>query len=188
MSNSVYKNGDIIELIKLAQMGDIKAIEALIRREQKHIYAIFSHLTSKKEDIADLTQETLLKMARNIDKLKEPEHFRQWLNRIISNSFYDFSKKNKLDIVEIEENKLEEIKDKIGCEPGERCIFMEIEKLVRLALLALPKNLRLPLILREYEGMSYEDISKITNAALGTVKSRISRARLKLRQELEGFI
>lgn len=188
MSKSVYKNGDIIELIELAQHGDVKAIESLIRREQRHIYAIFSHLTSKKEDIADLTQDTLLKMAKNIAKLKEPEHFRQWLNRIISNSFYDFSKKNKLDIVELEENKLEEIKDKIGCEPGERCIFMEVEKLIRLALLGLPKNLRLPLILREYEGLSYEDISRITNSALGTVKSRISRARLKLRQELDGFI
>lgn len=188
MSNSAYKNGNITTLVELAKTGDIKAIEALVRREQKHIYAIFSHLTSKREDIADLTQEALLKMAKNIGKLKNPEHFRQWLNRIIANSFNDFTKKNKLNIVDFKENELEEIKDKIGCEPGERCIFMEIEKLIRLAMLALPLNLRLPLILREYQGMSYEDISKVTNSALGTVKSRISRARLRLREELNDFI
>lgn len=188
MSNSVYKNGDISELITLAQNGDTKAIEALIRREQKHIYAIFSHLTSKKEDISDLTQETLLKMARNIGKLKEVKHFKQWLNRIISNSFYDYSKKKSPDFAELGENELDEIRDKTGCEPGERCMFTEVEKLIRTALMTLPDNLRLSLILREYEGLSYDDISQLTKSTLGTVKSRISRARLKLREKLEGFI
>ena len=188
MSNTIYKSGDTVELINLAQNGDVKAIEALIRREQKHVYAIFSHLVSKREDISDLTQETLLKTARNIGKLKEPKHFRQWLNRIITNVFYDYSRKKNADIADISEKELNEIMDKTGCEPGERCIFAEIEKLIRLALMTLPQNLRLSLILREYEGLSYEDISKITNSTLGTVKSRISRARLKLREKLEGFI
>ena len=86
------------------------------------------------------------------------------------------------------QDKLNEIKDKLGCQPGEKCIFSEMEKLVRTALLTLPKDLRITLILREYEGLSYEDISKITNTALGTVKSRISRARLKLQNELKEFI
>ena len=54
--------------------------------------------------------------------------------------------------------------------------------------MTLPLDLRLTLILREYEGLSYDDISKITNTTLGTVKSRISRARLKLRDELKEFI
>ncbi len=84
--------------------------------------------------------------------------------------------------------KLNEIKDKIGCEPGEKCLFSEIEKLIKAALMTLPQNLRITLVLREYEGLSYEDISKITNTTLGTVKSRISRARLKLQEELKEFI
>jgi RNA polymerase sigma-70 factor (ECF subfamily) len=54
--------------------------------------------------------------------------------------------------------------------------------------MTLPKDLRITLILREYEGLSYEDISKITNTTLGTVKSRISRARIKLQEELKDFI
>ena len=54
--------------------------------------------------------------------------------------------------------------------------------------MTLPQNLRITLVLREYEGLSYEDISKITNTTLGTVKSRISRARLKLQEELREFI
>ncbi len=188
MSNSLYKNGDIIKLVELAQKNDVKAIEALIRSVQKHVYAIFSHLTSKKEDISDLTQETLIKMAKNINKLKDAKCFNQWLNKIITNSFYDFIRKKRLQTVEVGENKLNEIRDKIGCEPGEKCIFSEIESLIKHALMILPHNLRLSLILREYEGLSYEDISKLTNTTIGTVKSRISRARTKLREELDGFI
>ena len=81
-----------------------------------------------------------------------------------------------------------EIKDKIGCEPGEKCLFSEMDKIIKFALLNLPDNLRIAIVLREFEGMSYEDISKLTNASLGTVKSRIARARNKLQQQLKEFI
>ena len=67
-------------------------------------------------------------------------------------------------------------------------MFSEIEKLINTALLTLPKDLRITLVLREYEGLSYNDIAQITNTAVGTVKSRISRARLKLQEELKDFI
>ena len=63
-----------------------------------------------------------------------------------------------------------------------------MEKLIKTALMTLPKELRITLILREIEGLSYEDISKITNTALGTVKSRISRARTRLQKEIQEFI
>lgn len=188
MPNDAYKNGNIETLIVLAQQRDSKAIEALIRGEQKHIYAIFSHLTNKSEDIADLTQETLIKMIKNIGSLRNTSLFRQWLNRIISNTFYDYARKHSEKNTEIDDEKINEIRDKIGCEPGEKCVFSEIERLLKTALMTLPKNLRLALILREYEGLSYEDISKITNTTLGTVKSRISRARLRLKEELADFI
>ena len=188
MPKSTYKKGDIFTLIPLAQNGDIKALEELIRRVQRQVYAMFSHLTDKKEDVSDLTQEALLKMARYIRQLREPKSFKAWLNQIITNVYYDFTKKNSDRFVEIDEEKLNEIKDRLGCEPGQKCLFSEIEKLIKAALMTLPKNLRITLVLREYEGLSYEDIAKITSTNLGTVKSRISRARLKLQQELKEFI
>ena len=150
---------------------------------------MFSYLTDKRQDIADLTQEALLKMAKNIDKLKDSRCFKSWLNQIVTNIFYDYVKKYAKDKnLDLDNGKLLEIKDKIGCEPGERCLFSEMEKLIKAALLSLPENLRLVIILRELEGLSYEDISKITNTTLGTVKSRISRARLKLQDQLKEFI
>ena len=63
-----------------------------------------------------------------------------------------------------------------------------MEKLIKSAILTLPDNLRIVIVLREYEGLSYDDISRITNTTIGTVKSRISRARLRLQQELKEFI
>jgi RNA polymerase sigma-70 factor (ECF subfamily) len=63
-----------------------------------------------------------------------------------------------------------------------------MDKIIKIALLSLPKNLRIVIVLREYEGLSYEDISKLTNTTIGTVKSRISRARSKLQEQLKEFI
>lgn len=188
MAKVIYKKCEIQELIKYAQNGDIKALEELIRKVQKQVYALFSHLTENKNDISDLTQEALVKMAKNLKQLKDISNFKHWLNKIITNTFYDYSRKKHNTTVNIEESELEKIKDRLGCEPGEKCLFTELEKLIKTALLSLPQQLRLSIILREYEGLSYEDISKITNTTLGTVKSRISRARLKLQEELKEFI
>lgn len=188
MSKSNYKKGDIISLITLAQNGDIKALEELVKRVQKHVFAMFSHLTEKKEDISDLTQEALLKMSKSLTQLKDPRRFKSWLNQIITNLYYDHARKNPEKFVELSEQQFNEIKDKLGCEPGEKCLFTEIEKLIRKALMTLPKDLRITLVLREYEGLSYDDIAQITNSAIGTVKSRISRARIKLQKELKEFI
>ena len=127
-------------------------------------------------------------MAKSLPSLKEPNKFKTWLNKIITNLYYDYSRKKPEKFVELDENVFNELKDKMGCEPGEKCLFAELEKLIRTALFTLPKDLRITLVLREYEGLSYEDISKLTDTAVGTVKSRISRARAKLQKELKEFI
>ena len=183
-----YKKKKLTMLIELAKNGDINALEEIIKRVQNHVYAIFAHLVSNKEDVSDLTQETLIKLAKAIPHLHDINYFNNWLNKIITNTFNDYVRKLPNHFVELDEDKLNEIKDKIGCEPGEKCLFSEIEKLIKAALLTLPHDLRITLVLREFEGLSYEDISKLTNTTLGTVKSRISRARIKLQNELKEFI
>ena len=184
-----YRKEETYNLIIISQKGDIKATEELIRRVQNNIFAFFSYLTHRRSDAADLTQETLLKMAKNIKNIKEPKSFKTWLNHIASNTFFDYLKAHTHDKDIIHnENKILEIKDTIGCEPGEKCLFSEMEILIKSALLNLPSHLRIAIVLREYEGLSYDDISKITNTTLGTVKSRIARARLKLQNQLKDFI
>ena len=189
MSKSTYKKMEMDRLILSAQQADGMALEELVKRVQKTVFTMFSYLADKRQDVADLTQEALIKMAKNISSLNEPKLFKAWLNQIVTNVFYDYVKKNSKDNkVELDNNKILEIKDKIGCEPGEKCLFSEMEKLIKAAVLTLPDNLRIVIVLREYEGLSYEDIPRITNTTIGTVKSRISRARLRLQQELKEFI
>lgn len=186
---NIYKKESKENVIKFAQNGDIKALEELIRRIQKDVFGMFSYLADKRQDVADLTQEALLKTAKNIKNLKDIKCFKSWLNHIIANTFYDYSKKRMSDKNVInDEDKLMEIKDKIRCEPGEKCLFSEMDKVIKAAMFNLPENMRIVIVLREYEGLSYEEISKITNTTVGTVKSRISRARIKLQQQLKEFI
>ena len=189
MSNSMYKKEEFKMLVDMSKNGDIKALEEIIKRIQKDVYVLFSYLTHQRQDISDLTQDALLKIAKNIKNLKNAENFKSWLNQIVTNTFYDYIRQNEEDKnVENNENKLLNLKEKAGCEPGEKCLYSELDKIVKAALLDLPEKLRIVIILREYEGLSYDDISKITNTTLGTVKSRISRARLKLQNELREFI
>ena len=187
--NTDYKKEDTVMIITLAQKGDTKALEELLRRIQKDVFSMFNYMTEKREDIADLTQEALLKTAKCISALKNPECFKSWLHHIITNTYFDYKRKHFSDIQpDFNEDKILEIKDKLGCEPGEKCLFSEMDKVIRLALLNLPDNMRIAIILREFEGLSYEDISKLTKTTIGTVKSRISRARIKLQNQLKEFI
>lgn len=188
MPNYVYKRKNISDLIEASQNSDIKALEELIKRVQKDVYSIFFHLCKKKNDVSDLTQEVLIKMAKSISTLKSTKNFKSWLNQIITNVFYDYTRKTPNINFDYNEKELNEIKDKIGCEPGEKCLFSEIEKFIKIAIISLPYDLRITLLLREYEGLSYYDISKITNTNIGTVKSRLSRAREKIQFALKDFI
>lgn len=189
MAKSNYKKVPQYLLIQMAQNGNFSALEELIRRIQKDIYAIFAHICHKREVVSDLTQETLVKIAKNIGKLKDTKCFKTWSNRIALNLFYDYVRKDSknsdsLSIDELENLDIED--DKI--KPLERCLATELGCLIKNSILSLPMNSRVMLVLREFEGMSYEDIANLTHTNIGTVKSRISRARVKLQDELGGYI
>lgn len=185
------------ELVVLSQQNDFKALEELIRRVQKNVFATFSYLTKKRENVADLTQEALLRLAKNIHTLKNPKHFKSWLNHIVTNLFYDELRKSqrKPDIISMDEENDDEtsfslksiIPDK-KCKPPEKCISAELEQIIKDAIRELPEQFRIAIVLRELQGLSYEEIAEATNSSVGTVKSRISRARLKLQDGLKSYI
>lgn len=188
-----YKKMPLEELVVLSQQNDFKALEELIRREQKNVFASFSYLCKKKENVSDLTQEALLRVAKNIKNLKNPKLFKGWLNQIITNLFYDELRKSqrRLETVSIDEDGGQSIKCKLldnKCKPYEKCISAELEKIIKNAVLALPEQFRIAIVLREFQGLSYEEIAEATNASIGTVKSRIARARGKLQEDLKAYI
>ncbi len=190
-----YKKMSLEELVVLSQQNDFKALEELIRREQKNVFASFSYLCQKAENVSDLTQEALLRVAKNINSLKNPKLFKSWLNQIITNLFYDELRKTQRrpDTVSLDEEADEvpsikfQILDK-KCKPHEKCISSELEKLIRTAIMALPEQFRVAIVLRELQGLSYEEIAAATHSSIGTVKSRIARARGKLQEDLKAYI
>lgn len=180
------------ELILLSQHDDLKALEELIRREQKNVFASFSYLSSKHENIADLTQEALLRVARGIGTLKNPKSFKSWLNHIITNVFYDDLRKVKrsLDVVPLENDEIDfelQIPD-THCKPNEKCLSVELGQLIQKAIRDLPNPFKIAIVLRELQGLSYEQIAEVTNSSVGTVKSRIARARGKLQDGLKNYL
>lgn len=192
-----YKKMRIEDLIELAQQDDIKALEELLRGEQRNIFATFSYLSKSRQNVADLTQEALLKVAKNIKSLKNPKYFKSWVNQIVTNIFYDELRKSarKPDIISIDDEKDEthilDLKNTIAdthCKPNEKCLSMELEDMIKNEINNLPHHFRIAIVLRELQGLSYDEIAQITNASIGTVKSRIARARNKLQESLKNYI
>ena len=193
-----YKKMAPEELIVLSQKNDLKALEELLRREQKSIFATFSYLSKKRENVADLTQEALLRIAKNIHTLKNPKTFKSWTNQIVTNLFYDELRKTskRPEIISIDENIEQDgmtnpirtqIPDK-KCKPHEKCMSSELENIIKNEIQNLPEPFRIAILLREFQGLSYEEIAIATNSSIGTVKSRIARARGKLQEELKPYI
>ena len=190
-----YKKMPLEELVVLSQQNDFKALEELIRREQKNVFAAFSYLSSKQENVSDLTQEALLRVAKNIQNLKNPKYFKSWLNQIITNLFYDELRKSqrKVETISLEDDTDESAPIKLQlhdkkCKPHEKCISSELEKIIKNAISELPEQFRIAIVLRELQGLSYEEIAKATHSSIGTVKSRIARARGKLQEDLKAYI
>lgn len=192
-----YKKMALEELIVLSQKNDLKALEELLRREQKNIYTAFTYLDKKRENVPDLTQEALMRVAKNIHTLKNPKTFKSWLNQIVTNLFYDDLRKasKRPEIISIDETEPDgmtnPIKNQIPdkkCKPPEKCMSSELERIIKAEIQNLPEPFRIAIILRELQGLSYEEIAEATNSSIGTVKSRIARARGKLQEELKSYI
>ena len=197
LNKLMYKKLKVEDLVVLSQKNDYKALEELIKREQKHIYMTFLYLCKDSVKVQDLTQEALLRMSKNIQNLRNPKGFKSWLNQIVMNLFYDdFRKCTKVNVVSFDKevnndnystNPTLEIPDK-QAKPLEKCLSCELETLIKQEIQNLPEHFRVPIVLRELRGFSYEDIAKNTNTNIGTVKSRIARARLRLKENLKDYI
>lgn len=196
--NLFYKKMKMDELVLLAQQDDYKALEEIIKREQKNIYLSFLYMCKTDIKVQDLTQEALLKMAKNIKSLKNPRFFKSWLNQIVVHLFYDEIRRDtnkprtlSYDIDKKNDNNMTnpyfQIPDK-KAKPMDNCLFCELDTMIKKEIKALPDHFRIPIVMREFQGLSYEEISKATNTCVGTVKSRIARARAKLQDELKDYI
>ncbi len=177
-------------LLKKIKEGDIRSFELLIKEYQVYAYNIAYRMMGNEEDAKDITQEALIKVYKSINKFNETSSFSTWLYRIVMNTCKDELKKRKESTVSLDkeiETDDGTFSREIGDEQLNPSIIVErneVSHLVQEAISSLPDANRMVVVLRDIQGLSYEEISQVIKEPIGTVKSRISRGRNQLKKLL----
>ena len=175
-------------LVALSQEGDLTAFNALVEAYQGQVYSLCWRMLGLREAAEDATQEAFLAAYRNIRRFRGPG-FRAWLLRIAANAATDeLRRRQRRPQVSLEaptsgsETALDPPDTAAG--PEELALRRERARHIQAALLTLPGDQRLAVILSDVQGFTYEEIGEAMGSSLGTVKSRISRGRARLRRYL----
>lgn len=179
------------ELVAKAKQGDLAAFEALIIKHEKIVFNVALRMMNHSEDAKDISQEVFLKAYRSIGNFDERSAFSTWLYRITHNTCIDEMRKRKgkqnyslEEGLESEDGIMQrQIADE-GDTPEESLLRDERKGEILQALETLSEEHKAAIILRDVKGLPYEEIAEILDLSLGTVKSRISRARNHLKTEI----
>ncbi len=175
-------------LIRDFLQGKEAAFEMLVYRYEKKLYTLCYHYMGSQEDTLDITQEIFLRVYRYLPKFRFEAAFSTWVYRLAINTCLDFIRKQKKVVLfplEDSSFKQEEIKESFTSawnQPEKELERVELGQAVRACLASLPEEQRAPLALKEFQEMSYAEISLILKIPLGTVRSRINRGRHKLKK------
>ncbi|MFQ5612959.1 MAG: sigma-70 family RNA polymerase sigma factor [Anaerolineae bacterium] len=179
---------DELQAIKAAQQGDLAAFNRLVLAYQNLAFNVAFRLMSDADGAADACQEAFIKAFKAINQYRGGS-FKTWLMRIVTNTCYDQmryrQRRPASSLEETMENPDYQVKLVNGRErPEEYALRQELNGLLQTAIDSLPDDQRTVLVLSDVQGFSYQEIAEITGEALGTVKSRLSRARRKMRDYL----
>ena len=184
---------DETALIQAAQAGDLPALNQLVLIYQDQAYSVAYRLLGDGDAAADATQESFLKMYRRIHQYRGGS-FRAWVLRIVTNSCYDSLRVSKrhyasrLDTDTVPPERDRRLTD-LRASPHDHAVRHELRSVLTRAIMQLPPEQRAVLVMCDIEGFEYHEVAGMTGVALGTVKSRLSRARAKMRTAMaqKGF-
>ena len=170
-------------LLKRAQQGDPDAFESLMKENESLVWRICWHYTGDREDASDCGQEAMIRIWRGLGSFHSECAFETWVYRVAANCCLDFLRKRKRDRAESLEPLREQGFDPPDPTPGteEKIIRREEHSRLREAIAALPEDQRDALTLTQLEGKSYGEAARMLETTEGTVKSRVNRAREKLK-------
>jgi RNA polymerase sigma-70 factor (ECF subfamily) len=178
-------------LIRRAQEGDRTALNQLIRKHEQRAYQYAFRLTRNPEEAADVVAEAFVRVYNALPNFKGQSAFTTWLYRILTNCFLDIRKKEKnratssLEAaLQTDEGDLERQIEDPGMTPHDEAEKTERETRVERAVSELPEYQRAMIVMYHAEMLSYEEIAAALDLPIGTVKSRLNRARLSLRELL----
>ena len=182
-------------LVRRTRRGDLEAYDELVRRHQERIYATIYHMTANHEDANDLAQESFIKAYQALKSFKGGSSFYTWLYRIAVNKTINFLKQRKnrthmslndLDFnAEHDPDLMALISDKT---PRRDASLAELQEKLNAALLKLSQPHRLVVVLHDVQGQSHEEIAKIMDCNIGTVRSRLFYARQQLQALLSDYL
>lgn len=173
-------------LIQAAQRGDLDAFNELVLRYQRHVYNTAYRIMGDVDSAADATQEAFISAFKGIKKFRGGS-FRAWLTRIVTNACYDELRRRKrqpvtsLEALYVAFVSPEEEAMAHDEEPERAALRRDLSDALHVGLQTLPPDQRTTLVLSDIQGYSYQEIAEIMGVSLGTVKSRLSRARAKMR-------
>jgi RNA polymerase sigma-70 factor, ECF subfamily len=195
MSEGPKGAGDDRTLVKAAQGGDAQAFRALVERYQRRVVQLAVAMTKDPDEAMDIAQETFVRVHRYLPSFKGDSSFFTWTYRIAMNLCLDAQRrKGRLERVEVDQGDEAEIEAAMDppsaalAGPQRQALNAELRDRIEEALASLSENHRAILLLREVEGLSYEDLAKVLGIRKGTVMSRLFHARLKMQGKLREYL
>lgn len=179
-------------LIERIKQGDLSAFDELIARYEKQVYSFAYRMAQNYDDANDIASEAFIKVFQAINKFRGESNFSTWVFRIVTNTYLDKKKRSKAHLnvaideyVELDESSVAKQFEDPAPDPLEMMEESERKDIILDAINQLPDYQRIIIDLFHLQGLSYEEIAEVVSLPIGTVKSRLNRARLVLRDILE---
>jgi RNA polymerase sigma-70 factor, ECF subfamily len=179
------------ELVESARKGDRDAFKTLFERYHRRAYALAFGVLRHQDDALDVVQDAFIKAHKYLDKFEGNSSFYTWLYRIVMNLAIDHLRKHRrAKPVELDEQHIEAATDDallpkfLGGNPGRALMDKQIRARIDKALGELSENHRAVLVMRELEGMSYEEMAQAMGCSKGTIMSRLFHARKNMQKQL----
>jgi len=181
------------DLLRASRRGDKEAFRELVERYQRKIIAVALGMVHNREDAIEIAQDAFVKAYENLDRFKGESSFYTWLYRIVVNRAIDFQRRERRHptvAMEDESGPGSEdiIKEERLTDPYHEAEAQEIRERVGAAINELTPDHKAVILLREVEGLSYEEISRVMQCSKGTVMSRLHYARKKLQKKLKDYL
>ncbi|MGB7924679.1 MAG: sigma-70 family RNA polymerase sigma factor [Pyrinomonadaceae bacterium] len=187
------------QFIERLRAGEAAAFDRLVKERSGDVYALLYRLTDDPEEARDLTQETFLRVFQSIDRFRGDAGLKTWIYRIAINQArnrWRWWRRRRRDATvsldapdgQSEQSLGSRLRATGTIDPEQETLAREREAALRTALRSLGRSYRETVILRDVEGLSYEEIAAALEISVGTVKSRLSRGRMELRRKLESSL
>lgn len=182
----------VSQLVRRAQKKDLVAFEQLVLLYQDRVYVLARRLAGDPLDAEDLAQEVFIRAYRGIHAFRGEADFGTWLHRIAVNLWLNSRRKTAVAVISLDEpvvtteGTMRREVPTLDGEPEKLLLDRELGEVLQQALEGLPKEQQAVLVLRELEDYTYEEIAALLSCSLGTVRSRLSRAREALRKAMTG--